>query len=181
MESCLSVIVLGAAFSQGDYSDSFVYTEKRKEMIEKINGIGDVVAKRVKDDGYKVRTIKGFGGKWVDGVQYGAISLKHAAEIAGLGIIGKNYLLLNPKYGNLLWFSAVLTDAYLIPDKKAGFSVCNNCNKCVTMCPSKALCSPSRFGKKECMGMFFKMIDRKWLVNCFSCRKVCPYCFGIKN
>ena len=53
------------------------------------------------------------------------------------------------KYGNLLWFSAVLTDADLIPDKKAKFNFCNNCNKCVETCPVQALDNPAVFEKKN--------------------------------
>jgi epoxyqueuosine reductase QueG len=103
--------------------------------------------------------------------------LKHAAELAGLGIIARNYLLTNPEYGNLLWFSAVLTDADLIPDKKAQYKICDNCNKCVETCPSGALNNPALFGKKEC-SRFFTIVNKKLEIKCFSCRKVCPYCFG---
>ena len=72
-------------------------------------------------DGYKTKVISAAGGKWVDvngdgrKEQFGYISLKHAAEIAGLGVIGKNYLLTNPQYGNLIWLSAILTNAELTP------------------------------------------------------------------
>jgi len=179
LKGCLSVIVLGAPFPQEALlKTSAEYTDFRKAMIEKINDIAKNVAKQIKDKGYKTRAISGFGGKWVNGKQHGLISLKHAAELAGLGNISKNYLLTNPKYGNLLWFSAVLTDADLIPDKKIQYSDCNNCNICVEMCPSKALDNPALFGKKECAEMMFKMINGKWQVNCFLCRKVCPYRFG---
>ena len=116
--------------------------------------------------------------------QYGHISLKHAAELAGLGVIGKNYLLTNPEYGNLLWFSAVLTDADLIPDtnsitdKKAPYMNCSDCNKCVEMCPSKALDNPAAFGRKNCTDVMFKMGNGKWVIRCFLCRKVCPNRFS---
>jgi len=26
----------------------------------------------------------------------------------------------------------------------------------------------------------FKMVDKKWEIKCFLCRKVCPHSFGIK-
>jgi epoxyqueuosine reductase QueG len=117
--------------------------------------------------------VEGDGGK----EHFGYISLKHAAEFAGLGVIGKNYLLTNPNYGNLLWLSAVLTDAELIPDKKTQFKICGNCNKCVESCPSGALNNPALFGKKEC-SQFFKIEDKKFIIKCFLCRTVCPYCYG---
>jgi len=184
LAGCRSVVVLGAAFPQEAFNNSADYTDYRKAMIEEINGIAKNVEKRIKADGYKARSVTGFGGKWVEGngrkEQFGLISLKHAAELAGIGVIGKNYLLTNPQYGNLLWFSAVLTDADLIPDKKAEFNFCNNCNKCVETCPVQALDNPAVFDKKECSRMFMKQEAGKWVINCFLCRKVCPHRFGNK-
>ena len=182
LHECLSVIVLGATFPRVVLNDVALYTASRNEMLTKMTNMAKDVAKQIKRDGYKAREVSGAGGKWVDGdgrkEHFGHISLKHAAELAGLGVIGKNYLLTNSKYGNLLLFSAVLTDADLTPDKKVQYAICDNCNKCVEMCPSKALDDPVSFGKKKCDGTMFKMVNGKWLLECFLCRKVCPNCFG---
>ena len=183
LEGCLSVIVLGATFSPEVLNDVAEYTASRNVMITKMTEMAKVVAKRVKSDGYKTKAMSATGGKWVDSdgrkEQFGYISLKHAAEIAGLGVIGKNYLLTNPQYGNLLWLSAVLTDAELSPDEKMGFAMCGNCNKCVESCPVGALDDITSFGKKGCSG-FFKIVNKKFEIQCFLCRTICPHCFGIK-
>ena len=179
LKGCLSVIVLAAHFPREALTNTSVeYTAHRTLMIEKINGIAENVEKRIKSDGYKARAVHGFGGKWVNGEQRGLISLKHAAELAGIGTIGRNHLLTSPEYGNLLWLSAVLTTADLTPDKKAQFSFCENCNICVEICPTKALDDPASFGKKGCASVFFKMVDGKWEVQCYLCRKMCPHRFG---
>jgi len=179
LEGCLSVIVLGAPFPKESLlKTSTEYTDARNAMYKRMDDIAKEVAKQIKHDGYKAAAVGGIGGKWVDGFTHGAVSLKHAAELAGLGTIGKNYLLISPKYGNLLWFSAVLTDADLIPDERSGYSVCDNCNKCVEMCPSKALDDLAKFKKKECSRTCFKYIEGKWKLVCYQCRTVCPYCFG---
>ena len=177
LEGCLSVIVLGAP-SPGEALKSIAeYTASRNAMLSKMTDIAKVVAKRIKAAGYKAKPISAPGGKTIDGRLYGHISMKHAAELAGLGLISRNYLLTNPEYGNLLWFSAVLTDADLIPDQKAQYKICDNCNKCVETCPSGALENSALFGKKEC-GKFYKIVNRKLEIQCFLCREVCPYCFG---
>ncbi|MCL1811323.1 MAG: hypothetical protein FWG41_03785 [Methanomassiliicoccaceae archaeon] len=179
LEGCLSVIVLGSPFPrEALLDDSIRYVDVRNATNEKISDIAKIVAKQIKADGYKVKVISGMSGKWVGGMQHGPISLKHAAELAGLGIIGKNYLLTNPKYGNLLWFSVILTDADLTPDGVNPYAFCNDCNICVDMCPSKALDDIGSFKKKDCADTMFKHIDGKWELKCFLCRKVCPYCFG---
>jgi epoxyqueuosine reductase QueG len=138
-----------------------------------MDSVAKEVAKQIKSQGYKVIEIGGIDGKYVNSKFYGHISLKHAAELAGLGVIGRNYLLTNPEHGNLLWFSAVLTDADLVPDKKAQYTICDNCNKCIETCPSKALENPALFGHKECNKECWKMVTRKWELNCLLCRKVC--------
>ena len=179
IEACRSVVVLGTPFpKEALLKSSGEYTEIRNAMLENMNAAAKDVAKKIKKDGYKVKAISGVNGKYVDGKLYGTISLKHAAELAGLGIINRNYLLTNPEHGNLLWLSAVLTDADLTPDGKAQYTVCDNCNKCVDMCPSKALDSPTSFGFKECQRTCWKMIEGKWELVCFMCRKICPYRLG---
>jgi epoxyqueuosine reductase QueG len=178
LEGCLSVIVLGAPSSQEVLDNTVEYTQSRNAMLTKMTAMAKEVAKRIKADGYKAKAVSGSGGQTIDGKLYGHISLKHAAELAGLGIISRNYLLTNPAYGNLLWFSAVLTDADLIPDKKAQYNICDNCNKCVEVCPSGALDDPASFGRKEC-SKFYKIVNKKLEIQCFLCRKVCPHRFGI--
>jgi epoxyqueuosine reductase QueG len=180
---CLSVIVLGATFSPEVLNDIAEYTASRNAMLTAMTDMAKKVEKRMKANGCKAKVISAAGGKWVDGdgrkEQFGYISLKHAAEIAGLGAIGKNYLLTNTKYGNLLWLSAVLTDAELMPDEKTQFTMCDSCNKCAEACPAGALDNLSSFGRKGC-SKFFTIEDRKFKIKCFLCRTVCPYCFGIR-
>jgi epoxyqueuosine reductase QueG len=185
LEGCLSVIVLGASFPREVLININDYTASRNEMLTKMTDMAKAVAKRIKRDGYSVKEISGGGGKWVDDgtgkkEQLGYISLKHAAVLAGLGVIGKNYLLTNPEYGNLLWLSAVLTDADVIPDKNEQYDMCENCNICVESCPSGALNDPAKFGRKGC-SRFFKIVDKKFEIQCFKCRTVCPHCFGIQG
>jgi len=180
MEGCRSVIVLGIPFTRGSFSDPAEYTRVRQETIERMSETGKETAKKIKGEGYKVKVVSSIGGKFVDGVTRGPISLKHAAVSAGLGVIGKNYLLINPEYGTLLWFSAVLTDAELVPDKKTEYDICGNCDRCVKACPSNALDDIGSFKKKGCAGHSFRYVNKKWMMDCFRCRTVCPHCFGIR-
>ena len=179
LENCRSVIVLGAAFSCEALSmNPPEYTELRNTFVTKATEMAKAIAKRItKESGYKAKAISATGGKTIDGKFCGQISLKHAAEFAGLGIITRNYLLTSPEYGNRLWLSAVLTDAELTPDEKIKIDYCENCNKCVEACPVGALNDLALFGKKEC-GKFFAIENKKLVIKCFRCRSVCPYRFG---
>jgi epoxyqueuosine reductase QueG len=175
LEGCLSVVVMGTPFPKEALLKASIYTDVRNATLKKMDSVAKEVAKQIIRKGYKAIAVGGTSGKYVDGKLYGHISLKHAAELAGLGVISRNYLLTNKEYGNLLWFSAVLTDAELTPDKQAQSTVCNNCNKCVEKCPSKALENPASFGHKACGATCWKLIDKKWELRCFLCRTVCPY------
>jgi epoxyqueuosine reductase QueG len=121
LPECLSVIVLGSASPREALNDITEYSANRNAMLTAMTDMAKKVEKRIKAGGYKTKVISAAGGKWVDvngdgrKEQFGYISLKHAAEIAGLGVIGKNYLLTNPQYGNLIWLSAILTNAELTP------------------------------------------------------------------
>ena len=179
LEGCRSVIVLGAPLpKEAILGNPIGFIDIRNALNERMNDAAKSVAKQIKRDGCKSLVVAGMSGKWVNGKMHGHISLKHAAELAGLGVIGKNYLLNNPEYGNILWFSAVLTDAELEPDKKSCHEICKKCNKCVTACPVNALDNPAAFDKEKCAKTMFKMIDKKMEIMCFACRTACPHCFG---
>ena len=179
LDSCRSVIVLGAPFTREALSlDPTEYTELRNAFLTKMTELAKVVSKRIaKESGHKTKAISASGGKTVDGKMSGYISLKHAAELAGIGVITRNYLLTSPEHGNLLWLSAVLTDIDLVPDEKLQCEFCENCNKCVEACPSGALSNPASFGRKEC-SKFFVIENKRLIIKCYSCRSVCPYRFG---
>ena len=181
LPECRSVIVLGATFPAEVLGDGAEYTASRNAMLSAMTRMAKDVAKRLKPHGCKTKVISAAGGKWVESgekkEQYGEISLKHAAQIAGLGTIGKNNLLTHPQYGNLLWFSAILTDAVLTPGETAQFSLCDGCNLCVEACPAGALSDPATFGRKGC-ARFFTIEHKKFLIKCFACRAVCPHRAG---
>jgi epoxyqueuosine reductase QueG len=181
LPECLSVVVLGATFSPEVFESVAEYTACRNSMLTKMTEMAKVVSKRIKANGYKVKAISASGGKSIDRdgnkELFGHISLKHAAENAGLGVIGKNYLLTNPRYGNLLWLSADLTDAELDYDEKIQSGMCDDCNICVEACPAGSLGNPAAFGKKGC-AKYFRIEDRKLKIKCYLCRTICPHGFG---
>lgn len=82
---------------------------------------------------------------------WGVFSLKHAAEQAGLGHIGKNTLLITPRYGPRVRLGALITDAPLDADPLLKEVVCYpKCNICVEGCPEKALTDRDHFDHVLC-------------------------------
>ncbi len=64
---------------------------------------------------------------------------KTVATRAGLGWIGKHCLLVTPEYGSAIRLSSLLTDAPLLCGEAIDRSRCGDCQRCVDICPMKAL------------------------------------------
>lgn len=111
---------------------------------------------------------------------HGLISLKMAGALAGLGRIGKNSLLINDQFGNMIWLSAVMTDANLEADPLAEYDACPaDCRACLKACPVQALngtavdqlvCYQHAFGPRD---------EGQFRIRCFRCREACPSRFGL--
>ncbi len=69
----------------------------------------------------------------------GFLSLKHAAVTCGMGVIGRNNLLLTPEFGPHQRLCAIVTEADLMPDVKQVPDLCKGCDLCIRACPSGAL------------------------------------------
>lgn len=77
-------------------------------------------------------------------IEEGGILLKDASALAGLGIIGKNNLLITPEYGPRVRLRALYLDADLEPTGPLDFDPCMDCPVlCHLACPQKAFESGS--------------------------------------
>ena len=115
---------------------------------------------------------------------YGLFSHKTAATCAGLGWIGKNGLVINPRYGPKLSWATVLTDAPFRPATPIKQSHCGNCDLCVTHCPCEALTGAewSRqqpfvkiFRGDRCRSLKKNRTPFDHKPNCGLCINICPY------
>lgn len=70
--------------------------------------------------------------------QKGHLSHKKVGHLAGLGWIGRNNLLVNPKLGARFRLVTVLTDMPLEVDKPMD-EACGTCRKCLEVCPVQAI------------------------------------------
>lgn len=112
----------------------------------------------------------------------GLISLKYAAFKAGLGIIGKNTLLITPEYGNMVWLGAIITSAELESDPIQEKSPCkDNCRICIDNCPTGAIDGSQFMDQQKCWNFAFGAEEGgEWRIKCFKCRETCPYAKGYK-
>jgi len=116
--------------------------------------------------------------------QRGRIDLRRAAEVAGIGRIGKIAIVVTPEYGPRVQLAAILTDAALVPDQPFEKILCPpDCRRCIAVCPAGALRPPEE-------GEVYRPTDQKKCMTyrrthggsspmgrgemCSLCRAVCP-------
>ena len=84
-------------------------------------------------------------------IEYGGAFLKDAAVLAGLGVIGRNNLVVTPEYGPRIRWRGIFMEADLEPTGPLeGFDPCAGCAEpCRTACP-KAAFAGGRFTRALC-------------------------------
>lgn len=187
LSDCRSAIVVASQFpaDQLDVAGD-AYTIARDNMREKMNQIAVRLAAWMNSRGMKSQEVLAAGRITMepDGRIRDQLSLKHAGMLAGLGKIGKNSLLINEQYGNMIWISAVLTTTSLVSDPLADYRAClPNCRKCVQACKVNAF-EDQVVQQRVCYSYAFRKVnDRKdektEIIVCNTCRVVCPHAFGI--
>jgi len=112
----------------------------------------------------------------------GVLSLKHAAVQAGLGQLGKNTLLVNDQFGNLLTLGAIIIDKELTADHLASYQACiPSCRICLDACPAKAL-DGTTLEQRKCREENAKSSTGPGAVySCNLCRKSCPQHQGLNK
>jgi len=109
----------------------------------------------------------------------GILSLRHAAVQAGLGVLGRNTLVIHERFGNMVYLGAVLTDALLQADPRVEEEVCPpGCRVCLDSCPVAAL-DGTTVDQARCRRQSFFKTPRGFdLYACNLCRRNCPLRLG---
>lgn len=83
-------------------------------------------------------------------IEYGGAFLKDSAHLAGLGVIGRNNLLVTPQFGTRVRLRGIFMEAELAPTGPLDFDPCTGCDKpCHRACPQDAFQSGS-FERPRC-------------------------------
>ena len=183
---CRSVVVFASRFPSGTLQakSNVPYTLVRNKMVEKMDSISLLVSGELEAGGIVSVPIPSADPYeyWDAGRNHGRaiLSLKHAGFLAGLGVLGKNTLLMNERLGNMMWLGAILVSVDLEPDAIASYQACAaKCTSCLDSCPQHAL-DGTTIDQKLCRARSNSYSDGGGLVlSCNICRKVCPYHLGL--
>jgi epoxyqueuosine reductase len=127
-------------------------------------------------------------------IEYGGAFLKDSAHLAGLGVIGKNNLLVTPEFGTRVRLRGIFIEAELEQTGPIDFDPCNGCSRpCHRACPrdafrsgafERALCkeeNDERYDNEQLMdGSVFGIEEASMVMKpCRYCELACPVAQGV--
>jgi epoxyqueuosine reductase len=184
MPGAKSVVVLAKATPVGvvQSNNQVVYTAHIQSLFQSMDTLAYEVALYLEAQGFRAMPVPADDPYfyWDEERKHGMgiLSHRHAAAKAGLGILGKNSLLVTPEYGNRVLLVTVLTDASLtttlVVDSQEKLCPAT-CRLCINACPAEALTGNRSVIQKLCREHFPGKSDRgHFLYDCWKCRAACP-------
>ncbi|MDH3254249.1 MAG: tRNA epoxyqueuosine(34) reductase QueG, partial [Acidobacteriota bacterium] len=144
----------------------------------------DLMGKRLDRLSRRVReAFPGSRTRWY--VDTGPVLERDLAAAAGLGAIGKNTCLLDPRCGSWFFLGQIFTDLTLAADQPIA-DLCGSCTRCLDACPTGALPEPYTLDSNRCIS-YWTIEHRgevpesvrphlgEWVFGCDICQDVCPH------
>ena len=118
-------------------------------------------------------------------VDTGPVQERVYAQYAGLGWIGKNACVINPRVGSWILLAEIICSLPLAPDQPS-MDQCGTCTLCLDACPTSALVAPRVLDATKCVS--YLTIEYRGaipeehregignhLFGCDVCQEVCPW------
>jgi epoxyqueuosine reductase len=116
----------------------------------------------------------------------GPILERDLAQHAGIGWIGKNTCLINPKQGSFFFISEIFLDLELNPDPPFTTDHCGTCTRCIQACPTNCILPDRTIDARRCISyLTIELRDDipidlrekigDWVFGCDICQMICPW------
>ena len=188
LPECRSILVLAVSYPDPEPADRYerpplsgrvaAYAWGRDYhivLIERLKGLASFVEKQVTGP---------VAQRWY--TDTGPILERDLAQRAGLGWIGKNTCLINPKIGSYFLLAELLLGIELEPDAPFTADRCGKCTRCIEACPTGCIQPDRTLDARRCIS--YLTIENKgeippdlrpqmgdWVFGCDVCQMVCPW------
>ena len=116
----------------------------------------------------------------------GPILERDLAQRAGLGWIGKNTCLINPRLGSHFLLAEIFLDLELEPDPPFVTDQCGTCTRCIEACPTDCILDDRTIDAGHCISYLtielkddipteLRPLMDDWVFGCDVCQMVCPW------
>jgi epoxyqueuosine reductase len=192
LPGALSLVVVGldyVATAKSSIPESVLADPARGRIASYAWGLDyhDVMLPRLEDLAEWLRVESGQRLSHRVYVDTGAILERSHAQQAGLGFVGKNTMLIHPRWGSAFFVGEILTDlefdAYDAPHRA---TMCGTCTRCLRACPTDAFPQSYVLDARRCIS--YHTIENQgwidealrprfgnWVFGCDVCMDVCPF------
>lgn len=188
LPECRSILVLGIRHDKpiGNHTSTSAPPQGRLASYAWGDDYHDVLPKRLEA---LVTYIEEQIGSTVPNRWYtdtGPLLERELAQRAGIGWIGKNSMLINPKLGSYFLLAEILLGIDLKPDKAFESDHCGSCTRCLEACPTSCILPDRTLDARRCIS--YLTIEKKgdipeefhrpmanMIFGCDICQEVCPY------
>jgi len=121
----------------------------------------------------------------------GPLLERDLAQRAGLGWIGKNTCLINPRLGSYFLLAEILLGLDLPAEAPFIFDRCGACTRCLQACPTGCILPDRTIDARRCLSYLtielkasvsaeLRPLAGEWVFGCDICQQVCPWniCFA---
>ncbi len=204
IEGAQSVVVVGLSYFTLDPGGNLWNDPSRGRIARYAWGLDyhDIMLPRLRELGHFIDKEAGQTLNQRSYIDTGPVLERDFAAQAGLGFVGKNSLLINPKMGSYLFLGEILVDVALDYDKPAtagGASCrinlsgkrkrvgsCGACARCLDVCPTHAFPAPYVVDSNRCISYLtiehkgaipteLRPLMQNWIYGCDACQEICPW------